>query len=86
MNGWMNEYKENTKMFYIAKHSTHFIYGVGPMVKDYLDSKKENLLPPFQERERDFKCTISQDSTHHDLCYNCYGALAGARNTSMSLP
>ena len=37
------------EMFYLTTHSTHFIlwlYGVGHMVKDHLDSEIGNLLPP----------------------------------------
>ena len=41
-------WKGKKEMFYLTMHSTHFyvrLYGIGCMVKDYLDSKRGNLLP-----------------------------------------
>ena len=40
---------DEEEMYYLTTHSTHFylrLYGVGHMVKDHSDSKRENLLLP----------------------------------------
>ena len=76
-------------MFNLTTHSTHFIYGVGHMVKDHSDSESGNPLPPHGllfpiSSNGSFICTSShrQDSTYHSLCYTSRGALAGTRNRS----
>ena len=80
------------EMFYLTMHSTHFIYGVGHMVKDHSDSEKGNLLPPHWllfliSSKGSFICTIPQmDNTYHSLCYTSRGALAEMRNSSMGPP
>ena len=38
-------------MFYLTTHSTHIIYGVDHLVKDYSDSERGNPLPPLQSIE-----------------------------------
>ena len=62
------------------------LYGVGHMVKDHLDSERENPLPPhgllFPINSKD----STQDSTYQGLCYTSRGALAGMRNSSMGPP
>ena len=59
-------------MFYLMTHSTHLIlllYGVGNMVKDHSDSKRENLLPqhgllfPINSKGS-FICTIPDMVVH----------------------
>ena len=55
-------------MFYLMRHSTHFIlqlYGVGHMVKNHSDSERGNLLPPHGllfpiNSKGSFICTIPQ--------------------------
>ena len=58
-------------MFYLMTHSTHFIYGymASNMVKDHLDSEKENLLPPHGllfliSSKGSFICIIPDRITH----------------------
>ena len=63
------------------------------MVKDHLDNKRGNLLPPhvlhFQIKSNGFFLYASshrQDDTYHGLCYASCGALAGTKNSSMGPP
>ena len=57
------------EMFYLTKHSTHFIYNYITsdiyMVKDHSDSEKGNPLPPHRlllsiNSKGSFICTIPQ--------------------------
>ena len=81
--------KEGRKeMFYLTMHSTHFIYSYIAldiiMVKDKLDSEKENLLPPLPgllfpiSSKESFICTNPQTG----LCT----PTAGKRNCSVDPP
>ena len=56
-------------MFYLMTHSTHFIYGVRHMIKDYSDSEKGNPLPPHRlllsiNSKGSFICTIPDRIAH----------------------
>ena len=82
-------------MFYLATHSTHFIYSYmvsRHMVKDHSDSKKGNLLLPHRllfpinSKGSLYAPSHRQDSTYHSLCYTSRGALAGTRNSLMGPP
>ena len=79
------------EMFYLTRHSTHFIYG-------YMASD----IWTIQIARKDTHCHIGysyrltarvlyapshrQDNTYHGLCYTSRGALAGTRNSSMGPP
>ena len=85
-----NDDQKGKEMLYLTTHSTHFIYGVGHMVKDHSDSERENPLPPhrllFPISSKVF-CLYApshrQDCTYQGLCYTSRGLLAGTRNSSM---
>ena len=68
------------------------LYGIRHMVKDQVDSEKENPLPPIgysyrlTARVLLYAPSHRQDNTYHDLCYTSCGALAGTRNSSMGPP
>ena len=82
-------------MFYLTKHSTHFIYG-------YMTS--DIWLRTIQIVRKETRCrhigysyrltarvilyapSHRQDNTYHGLCYTSCGALAGTRNSSMGPP
>ena len=68
-----------------------WLYGVGHMVSDHLDSERGNPLLPHGllfliNSKGSFICTIPQVSTYHSLCYTSRGVLAGTRNSSMGPP
>ena len=73
-------------MFYLTKHSTHFIYGY--MVKDHSDSERGNPLQPHGlffpiNCKGSFIYTIPDRIAHTTACCTSRGALAGTRNSSM---
>ena len=74
------------EMFYLMKHSTHFIvlYCIIHIVKDHSDREETS----FRVAAGDLLYAPShrQDSTYHSLCYTSRGALAGTRNSSMGPP
>ena len=83
------------EMFYLTRHSTHFIYGY--MASDiWLRTipivRKEthccHIGYSFWLTARVLLCAPShrQDITYHGLCYTSRGALAGTRNSSMGPP
>ena len=64
-------------MFYLTMHSTHFIYGY--MVLETCCCHKGysfRLAARVRVRVR-----ITQDNTHHGICYTSHGALAGTKNS-----
>ena len=78
------------EMFYLTKHSTHFIYGY--MASDILIVRKETRC---RHIDYSFRLAASDllyppsyrlNSTYHGLCYTSRGALAGTRNSSMGPP
>ena len=82
-------------MFYLATHSTHFIYGY--MVSDIwlwtiLIVRKETHCRHIgysyrlTARVLLYAPSHRQDNTYHGLCYTSHGALAGTRNSSMGPP
>ena len=82
-------------MFYLTKHSTHFIYGY--MASDIWqrtiqivreETRCRHMGYSFRLTARVLLCAPSQrqDNTYHDLCYTSHGALAGTRNSSMGPP
>ena len=82
-------------MFYLATHSTHFIYGY--MVSDIWlrtilivrwETHCRHIGYSFRLAARVLLYAAShrQDSTYHSLCYTSRGALAGTRNSSMGPP
>ena len=82
-------------MFYLTRHSTHFIYGYMASdiwLRTILIVRKETCC---RHKGYSFRLTARvllyapshrQDSTYHDLCYTSCGALAGTRNSSMGPP
>ena len=75
------------------------LYGIGHMVKDHSDSKRENLLPPLHGLLFSISChylmvkarhllyapSHRQDRTYHGFCYTIC-ALAGKRYNSLVPP
>ena len=82
-------------MFYLTKHSTHFIYGYMASdiwLRTIMIVRKEthclHIGYSFRLSARVLLYAPShrQDSTYHGLCYTSHGALAGMRNSSMGPP
>ena len=80
-------------MFYLTTHSTHFIYGYlasDIWLRTILVVRKEtrcrHIGYSFRLTARVLLYAPShrQDNKYHGLCYTSRGALAGARNSSMS--
>ena len=83
------------EMFYLTKHSTHFIYSYMPSdiwLRTILIVRKEtrcrHIGYSFRLTARVLLYATShrQDSTYHSLCYNSRGALGWTRNSSMGPP
>ena len=82
------------EMFYLTTHSTHFIYGYMASdiwLRTILIVRKETRC-----RHIDYSYRLTarvllyapshrQDNTYHGLCYTSCGALAGTRNSSISM-
>ena len=89
-------WKEGRKeIFYLTKHSTHFIYGYMASdiwLRTILIVRKETCCRhigySFQLTARVLLYAPShrQDSTYHGLCYTSHGTLAGMRNSSVGSP
>ena len=83
------------EMFYLTRHSTHFIYGYiasDIWLRTILIVRKETCCRhigySFRLTARVLLYAPShrQDSTYHDLCFTSRGALAGMRNSSEDPP
>ena len=74
------------EVFYLATHSTHFIYGymASDILKNQSDSKTGNLLSPLNILFTGF--FIGQGSIYHGLYYTSCGILAGMKSNSMGPP
>ena len=77
-------------MFYLKMHPTHFIlhlYGIRNMVKNHLDRKKGNPLPPlhglfFSDYEQGlFYMYHPTDRIAQGFWYISHGALAAMKNS-----
>ena len=82
-------------MFYLTKHSTHFIYGYMASdiwLRTILIVGKETCCRHIgysyrlTARVLLYAPSHRQDNTYHGLCYTSRGALAGTRNSSMGPP
>ena len=91
----LNSVVGRKEMFYLTKHSTHFIYGYMASdiwLRTILIVRKEtrcrHIGSSFRLTARVLLYAPShrQDSTYHSLCYTSRGALAGTRNGSMASP
>ena len=85
------ERERERKMFYLMKHSTHFIYGYMASdiwLRTILIVRKETRCRHIGYSYRLTARVLlyapfhRQDSTYHGLCYTSRGALAGTRNSS----
>ena len=81
--------------FYLATHSTHFIYSYMASdiwLRTILIVRKETRCRHIgysywlTARVLLYAPSHRQDSTYHGLCYTSHGALAGTRNSSMGPP
>ena len=86
---------EGKKMFYLMRHSTHFIYGYmasDTWLRTILIVRKETrcrhigYFYRITARVLLYAPSHRQDNTYHGLCYTSRGALAGTRNSSMGPP
>ena len=73
----MKDHHTINKHFY---HTVGYMVSIIIMVKNTLDSIRQNLLLPRSIN------THRQDSTYHSLCYTSCQTLAGTRNNSVSPP
>ena len=74
-------------MLYLTMHTTHFIlwlYGIGYMVKDHSDSERGYSFQ-LAARVLLYASSHRQDNTYHSICYTSRGALAGTRNSSITI-
>ena len=82
------------EMFYLTRHSTHFIYGY--MASDIWlrtilivreETRCRHMGYSFRLAARVLLYAPShrQDSTYHGLCYTSRGALTETRNSSMGI-
>ena len=87
-------YLKEREMFCLTTHSTHFMYGYMASdiwLRTILIVRKEtcccHLCYSYRLTARVLLYTPShrQDNTYHCLCYTSRGALAGTRNSSMSV-
>ena len=83
---WM---ERNVSFNYILTQLFLRLYSVGHKVKDHLDSKRGNPLPPFHgllfliSSKGSFIFTVPQTGEHiPSFCYTSHGALDGSRNSS----
>ena len=91
---WMKEGRKEGNILFNDALNTFYLqlYGVGHMVKDHSDMRKEtrcrHIGYSFRLTARVLLYAPShrQDSTYHSLCYTSRGALAGMRNSSMGPP
>ena len=83
------------EMFYLTRHSTHFIYGYMASdiwLRNILIVRKETRCRHIgysyrlTARVLLYAPSHRQDSTYHGLCYSSRGALAGTRSSSMGPP
>ena len=84
MNTWFAYLKEGNIVFNDELKTFYLrLNGIGLMVKDNLDSKRGNPLPPlngliFPISSKVFFLYVlshKQDNTYHSLCYTSCGAL-----------
>ena len=82
--------KEGNVLFNDALNTLYlWLYGVRHMVKDHLDSERENtavtwaIISDYMQRVLLYAPSNRQDSTYDGLCYTNHGVLAGMRNSSM---
>ena len=80
-------FNDALKRFYLR------LYCVGHKIKDHLDSKRGNPLPPLHEllfpissKGTFYAPSHRQDSTYHGHCYTRCGAVSGMRNNLDSPP
>ena len=87
--------KREREMFYLTRHSTHFIYGYMASdiwLRTILIVRKETRCRHIgysyrlTARVLLYAPSHRQDNTYHGLCYTSRGALAGTRNSSMGPP
>ena len=84
---------QGREMFYLTKHSTHFIYGYMAsdiwlrtilMVRKKTRCRHIGYSYRLTARVLLYAPSHRQDNTYHGLCYTSCGALAGTRNSSIA--
>ena len=73
-NTYIRTYKKTIHTDTYISNPSHTEKNIHSPIENRLSTNYQRERERERERERDLKCTIREDSTHHDLCYTYCGA------------